>query len=136
MTFYKTGIENGKTILLLPGTCCNWQVNFGPVLPLLSREYHVIAVNYDGFDGTGTEFTTMIEQTEKIEDYIIKEHGILGSSDLDQSGKVSAWLSTNLMGGAFYGVLKKGTVPARISLSRTTGMRSCCSPVRSFGWMS
>ena len=76
MTFYKTGIENGKTILLLPGTCCNWQVNFGPVLPFLSQEYHVIAVNYDGFDGTGTEFTTMIEQTEKIEDYIIKEQNM------------------------------------------------------------
>ena len=144
MTFYEIGIENGKTILLLPGTCCNWQVNFGPVLPFLSQEYHVIAVNYDGFDGTGTEFTTMIEQAEKIEDYMIKEHGghvditygsslggsfvgllmqrkrihmdhgILGSSDLDQSGKVSAWLSTNLMGGAFYGVLKKGTVPGWI----------------------
>ena len=141
MTFYETGIGNGKTILLLPGTCCNWQVNFNAVLPFLSQEYHVIAVNYDGFDGAGTEFTTMVEQIGKIEDYIIQkhgghidivygsslggsfvgllmqrrrihmDHGILGSSDLDQSGKVSAWLSTNLMGGAFYGVLKKGTVP-------------------------
>ena len=92
MTFYKTGIENGKTILLLPGTCCNWQVNFGPVLPFLSQEYHVIAVNYDGFDGTETEFTTMIEQTEKIEDYIIKEHG----------GRIEIAYGSSL-GGSFVG---------------------------------
>lgn len=141
MIINETGIENGKTILLLPGTCCNAEVNFSQVLPLLEQEYHVIAVNYDGFDGTASEFTTMTEQAQKIEDYLIKEHGgridiaygsslggsfvgllmqrgrihmnhgILGSSDLDQSGKLSAWLSTQLLGGVFYSMLKKGTMP-------------------------
>ena len=35
----------------------------------------MIAVNYDGVDGTRTEFKTMIEQAGKIEGYIIKEYG-------------------------------------------------------------
>lgn len=141
MKINETGLETGRTILLLPGTCCNTDVNFGSVLSLLEQEYHVIAVNYDGFDGTDTEFTTMTAQVQKIEDYIIKKHnghvdiaygsslggsfvgllmqrkqihmnhGILGSSDLDQSSKLSAWLTTQLLGGAFYSVLKKGAMP-------------------------
>lgn len=144
MIINETRVINGRTILLLPGTCCNVKVNFGSALLLLEKEYHVIAVDYDGFDGTASEFTTMIDQARKIENYIIKEHGgqvdiaygsslggsfvgllmqrkqihikhgILGSSDLDQSSRLSAWLSTQLMGGAFYGILKKGTMPGWI----------------------
>lgn len=141
MLISETGKKEGRTILLLPGTCCNAEVNFAQALPLLEQEYRVIAVNYDGFDGQDTEFTTMEEQARKIEDYLIREHGgkvdivygsslggsfvglflqrkrihmahgILGSSDLDQSGRAAAWLSTWLLGGAFYGILKKGRMP-------------------------
>lgn len=70
MKVYAFGEENAPVILLLPGTCCHWKGNFGHVIPLLSDEYRVLCVSYDGFDETErTEFPTMLEETAKIEDY-------------------------------------------------------------------
>ena len=127
MEFVETGKMDGKILMLLPGTCCNYQTNFGSVLDRLSAKYHLICVNYDGFDGSDKTFPDMITVTEKIEKYIIDnhngridgaigsslgstfvgqliqrenihlDHGIFGSPDLDQSGKVSAWLQSKLV---------------------------------------
>ncbi len=142
MKFHEYGRENEKTILLLPGTFCNTRVNFGRVIPLLAETFHVIGVDYDGFDGMGTEFSSMVKVTAKIERYIKKkyngklfaaygsslggsfvgllvqrgmihiEHGFIGSSDLDQSGRFSAFLQTELVASMFYRTLKSGNVPA------------------------
>lgn len=127
MTFEEFGAENGKTMMLLPGTCCDWQTNFGSVLSNLSEKYHLICVNYDGFDGSDAIFPDMITVTEKIEKYILEEHdghldaalgsslgssfvgqliqrrkvhidhGIFGSPDLDQSGRILAKLQSMLV---------------------------------------
>lgn len=127
MTFDEMGKMDGKTIVLLPGTCCDYQTNFESVLDELKAKYHLICVNYDGFDGSDTIFPDMITVTEKIEKYIIDnhngrvdaaigsslgssfvgqliqrrkihiDHGIFGSPDLDQSGKFSAWLQSKLV---------------------------------------
>ncbi len=121
------GNMSGKTLMLLPGTCCDWQTNFQKVIPALSEKYHLICVNYDGFDGSDEIFPDMITVTEKIEDYILKnhegkvdgaigsslgssfvgqlimrrrihmDHGIFGSPDLDQSGPISAKLQSLLV---------------------------------------
>ncbi len=127
MQFEEMGNMSGKSLMLLPGTCCDWQTNFERVIPVLSKKYHLICVNYDGFDGSDVIFPDMITITEKIEDYILKkhggrvdgaigsslgssfvgqlimrrkihiDHGIFGSPDLDQSGKVAAWLQSKLV---------------------------------------
>ncbi len=127
MTFEEFGKENEKTMMLLPGTCCDWQTNFGTVFSHLAAKYHLICVNYDGFDGSNSIFGDMITITGKIEEYIIKnhngrldaalgsslgssfvgqliqrrnvhiDHGIFGSPDLDQSGKISAKLQSMLV---------------------------------------
>lgn len=127
MVFYETGAETGKTLLLLPGTCCNYETNFGAVLDALAQKYHLICVNYDGFDGSDAIFPDIITVTQKIEEYIRThhtgrldgalgsslggsfvaqlilrrqihiDHGIFGSSDLDQSGKLAARLQTRIM---------------------------------------
>ncbi len=127
MQFEEMGNMSGKTLMLLPGTCCNWQTNFGTVLPDLSEKYHLICVNYDGFDGSDDIFPDMITVTGKIEKYIKEHHGgrldgaigsslgssfvgqfvmrknvhidhaIFGSPDLDQSGKISAKLQSLLV---------------------------------------
>ena len=127
MDFYETGNMSGKTLMLLPGTCCDWQMNFSTVIDRLKEKYHLICVNYDGFDGTDTVFSDMITITEKIEKYIVEnhngridgalgsslggsfvaqlmvrenihlDHGIFGSSDLDQSGVLSAKLKSALV---------------------------------------
>ena len=127
MQFDEMGQKNEKTMMLLPGTACDYQTNFGTVLDRLSDKYHLICVNYDGFDGTDTVFPDILTVTEKIEQYIVQhhggrvdgaigsslgstfvgqliqrknihmDHGIFGSPDLDQSGKISAWLQSKLV---------------------------------------
>ena len=127
MQFAEMGTMSGKTLMLLPGTACDYQTNFGSVLDRLGEKYRLICVNYDGFDGSGLIFPDMITVTEKIEQYIIEnhngrldgavgsslgssfvgqliqrrkvhlDHGIFGSPDLDQSGKLSAWLQSKLV---------------------------------------
>ena len=127
MQFDEMGIENGKTLMLLPGTACDYQTNFGAVLERLSEKYHLICVNYDGFDGSEVIFPDILTVVEKIEQYVVQnhgghldgaigsslgstfvgqliqrqnihlDHGIFGSPDLDQSGKCSAWLQSKLV---------------------------------------
>lgn len=136
MQFYETGNMSGKTLMLLPGTCCDWQSNFGSVIDDLKEKYHLICVNYDGFDGSDLIFPDMITVTEKIEKYITDhfgghidgaigsslggtfvgqlimrekvhvDHGIFGSSDLDQSGILAAKLQAALVTPLLTGVTK------------------------------
>ena len=66
MKVYSFGLETAPTILLLPGTCCDWKGNFGKVIPLLSDTFHVLCVSYDGFDKTEhTEFSAMLDEIAK-----------------------------------------------------------------------
>lgn len=67
MQFDEMGNRSGKTLMLLPGTACDYQTNFATVLDRLGEKYRLICVNYDGFDGSGTIFPDMITVTEKIE---------------------------------------------------------------------
>ena len=127
MQFDEMGNKSGKTLMLLPGTACDYQKNVAAVLDRLGVKYHLICVNYDGFDGSGSVFPDMITDTEKIEKYITEhfdgkkegvngsslgssfvgqliqrenihiDHGIFGSPDLDQSGRFSAWLQSKLV---------------------------------------
>lgn len=94
MVFDEMGLEHGKTLLLLPGTCCNYETNFGIVLEELGKHYHLICVNYDGFDGSDQIFPDMITVTKKIEEYIKEKH----------AGRVDGALGSSL-GGSFVGQL-------------------------------
>lgn len=137
MEFTEFGNKSGKTLILLPGTACKWQFNFKYVLEELAERYHIIAVNYDGFEGDNTKiFPDMLTVTEKIENYIIENHGgkvdgaygsslggsfvgllvqrkcihidhaFIGSSDLDQGSKLTAGLLTMIVGPMFSGACK------------------------------
>ena len=95
MKFYEYGKENDAVILLLPGTCCHWKLNFEEVIPLLALDFHVVCVSYDGFDETqDSVFDDMISQTEKIERYILENY----------DGKIKAAYGCSL-GGSFVGLL-------------------------------
>ena len=95
MKFYEYGKENDAVILLLPGTCCHWKLNFEEVIPLLALDFHVVCVSYDGFDETqDSVFDNMISQTEKIERYILENY----------DGKIKAAYGCSL-GGSFVGLL-------------------------------
>ena len=76
MKFHESGLRDAPVLLLLPGTCCHWKKNFGPVLPMLNEHFHVVCVSYDGFDETeSTLFTTVTDQVEKIEAFVQKQFG-------------------------------------------------------------
>lgn len=45
MQFEELGNIAGKKLMLLPGTCCDWQTNFGTVIDSLSEKYHLIWLN-------------------------------------------------------------------------------------------
>ena len=127
MQFDEMGKMTGKVLFLLPGTACDYQTNFGSVLKNLAEKYHLVCVNYDGFDGSEKIFPDMITVTEKIEQYIRQnydgridgalgsslggsfvgqliqrrnvhlDHGIFGSPDLDQCSRFGAWLQSKLV---------------------------------------
>ena len=95
MKVYTFGDPASPAILLLPGTCCHWKGNFGDVIPLLSKQFYVLCVSYDGFDETeATTFPTMLAETEKIEVYITDHCG----------GHIRAAYGCSL-GGSFVGLL-------------------------------
>ncbi|MDO4633685.1 MAG: alpha/beta hydrolase [Eubacteriales bacterium] len=95
MDFQEFGTENEKTLLLLPGTAIPWQINFKNVVEEWSEKYHLICVNYDGFEGDRTKlFTDVPTVTKKIEDYLLRYHG----------GHVDGAYGSSL-GGSFVGLL-------------------------------
>ena len=70
MEVQEFGKGNSRKIVLIPGNMMSWR-QFEHVIPLLQKDFHVIAVSTDGFDGTGeTPFTTSAASAEKLEAYI------------------------------------------------------------------
>ena len=145
MKIYPFGAPDAPVLLLLPGTCCHWKGNFGAVIGPLAEKFRVLCVSYDGFDETEqTEFPTMLEETEKIEAYLLAhcggriraaygcslggsfvgllaarqkihmDYGILGSSDLDQASKLTAKLQTTLLLPLIYPVIRDGRFQSRL----------------------
>ncbi|MBP3701033.1 MAG: alpha/beta hydrolase [Lachnospiraceae bacterium] len=95
MKYYTFGEKSAPVLLLLPGTCCHWRLNFGEVIPLLREDFRVICVSYDGFDETeDTVFPDMLTETEQIECYIQEHCG----------GRIHAAYGCSL-GGSFVGLL-------------------------------
>ena len=62
------GKEHERKIVLIPGNMMSWR-QFKNVIPLLEKDFHVIAVSTDGYDEK-TEFTTAENSAESIEKYI------------------------------------------------------------------
>lgn len=95
MKIYEFGNKENPVILLLPGTCCHWKLNFGEVIKLLESDFHILCVSYDGFDETeDSVFPDMLTETERIEDYIKMHCG----------GNIRAAYGCSL-GGSFVGLL-------------------------------
>lgn len=80
MKFYESGTVGKPTILCLPGNFMTHR-QFEFIAPKLAEEYHVICVDFDGYDETGkTTYTTAQDQAQKLADYI-KAH-LNGKIDL------------------------------------------------------
>ena len=116
MKIDELGTEHEKTLLLLPGTCCDWQTNFGTVLDALSAKYQLVCVNYDGFDGTGSVFDSVISQTEKIEAYLAERHG----------GKVDGALGSSLGGSFAAQLVLRQNVHIKHAIMGSCDFDQCC----------
>lgn len=149
MKVYTFGNKENPAIMLFPGTCCHWKGNFGNVIPLLEKDFYVLCISYDGFDETeNTEFPTMLEETEKIEEYIKEDfgghiraaygcslggsfvgllaargnvhmdYGILGGSDLDQSSPFAAAITAGIMIPLLYPFVRDGRFKLKLLQKR------------------
>ncbi len=146
MKISQIGNTSNKTLMLLAGTFCDVENTFKKVIPILKDEFNLVCVSYDGFSKTensefaSEEFTTIIEQVEKIESYIAQnhqskihaiygsslggslvgllvsrnkieiKHAILGSSDLDQNNKLLAWIKTQIVTAIAHPIIKTGKI--------------------------
>ena len=141
MKFYESGDNRKPVIFLFPGTCCQYS-SFDHVLDGLHSYFYTVAVSYDGFDpNEKTEFYSMEDECEKIEQEIrtkyggrIKaaygcslggsfvslliqrkrshiDHGIIGSSDMDEAGSFMAKLQSSIIVPIMYKMVHTGKLP-------------------------
>lgn len=85
MTFEEFGKENDDVIFLLPGNLMCW-AQFRNCIPYLEKKFRVVAVSFDGYDGTGkTTYLSFSEEADKLAEYIMINFGghikaVLGES--------------------------------------------------------
>lgn len=73
MDFKLFGKEEGKTLLLIPGLGVSYQL-FLPLIGLLEKDFHIIAVQVDGFTlDQQTQFTSIDDQAAQVIAYV-KHH--------------------------------------------------------------
>ena len=141
MKFYESGDNRKPVIFLFPGTCCQYS-SFDHVLDGLHSYFYTVAVSYDGFDSNEkTEFYSMEDECEKIEQEIrtkyggrIKaaygcslggsfvslliqrkrihiDYGIIGSSDMDEAGNLVAKIQASMVVPFMYKMIHTGALP-------------------------
>lgn len=141
MRFYGSGDSSKPVIFLFPGTCCLYN-SFDHVLEGLHSYFYTVEVSYDGFDpNEKTEFHSMEDECEKIEQEIrekysgrIKaaygcslggsfvalliqrekihiDHGIIGSSDMDEAGPLMAKIQASIIVPIMYKMVHTGELP-------------------------
>ena len=141
MKFYESGDSSKPVIFLFPGTCCLYS-SFDHILDRLHSYFYTVTVSYDGFDpNEKTEFYSMEDECEKIEQEIKKkydgrikaaygcslggsfvslliqrkrihiDHGIIGSSDMDEAGSFMAKLQSSIIVPIMYKMVHTGKLP-------------------------
>ena len=141
MKFYESGDSSKPVIFLFPGTCCLYS-SFDHILDGLHSYFYTVTVSYDGFDpNEKTEFYSMEDECEKIEQEIKKkydgrikaaygcslggsfvslliqrkrihiDHGIIGSSDMDEAGQFMAKIQSSVVVPIMYKMVHTGKLP-------------------------
>ena len=74
MNFKVFGNKNAPTLMLIPGLGVSYEI-FIPLIQILKNDFHIIAVEVDGFVlGKHTCFTSIDDQEVQTIDYIKKNH--------------------------------------------------------------
>ncbi len=141
MNFYESGDISKPVILLIPGTCCHYSLFNKVVPLLKERFYTVVVSFDGFDESENTEYLNMTDETLKIEKYVndkfngristiygcslggsfasfllkrnnIKiDHIILGSSDLDHSNKICAFIKGKIMTPYLYKIVHYHDIP-------------------------
>ena len=75
MNFKIFGNKDAPTLMLIPGLGVSYEI-FIPHIRILENDFHIIAVEVDGFVlGKHTHFTSVDDQAIQAIDYIKKNHG-------------------------------------------------------------
>ena len=94
---YAVGPRNGPSLVLIPGQGAEWK-NYKKVLPLLSENYHVYAIDIRGhgksdwttgdysFKSIGRDMTAFLES-------VVKEPAIISGNS--SGGLIALWLAAN-----------------------------------------
>lgn len=141
MKFYESGDQSKPVIFLFPGTCCLYSSFDHVLEGLQAYFYTVAVSYDGFDPNENTQFYSMEEECEKIEKEIIDhyggrikaaygcslggsfvsmliqrkrihmDHGIIGSSDMDEAGKVMATIQASIVTPIMYKMVHTGTLP-------------------------
>ena len=102
MKFYESGDNRKPVIFLFPGTCCLYS-SFDHVLDGLHSYFYTVTVSYDGFDpNEKTEFYSMEDECEKIEQEIRNKYGGRIKAAYGCSPGGSPWITKQSIYNQFY----------------------------------
>ena len=74
MNFNVFGNKNASTLMLIPGLGVSYEI-FIPLINILENDFHIIAVEVDGFViGKHTQFTSVDDQAVQVIDYVKKNY--------------------------------------------------------------
>ena len=74
MNFNVFGNKNAPTLMLIPGLGVSYEI-FIPLIKILENDFHIIAVEVDGFViGKHTQFTSVDDQAVQIINYVKKNY--------------------------------------------------------------
>lgn len=141
MKFYESGDQSKPVIFLFPGTCCLYSSFDHVLEGLHAYFYTVAVSYDGFDPNENTQFYSMEEECEKIEKEIMDhyggrikaaygcslggsfvslliqrkrihiDHGIIGSSDMDEVGKVMATIQASIVTPIMYKMVHTETLP-------------------------
>lgn len=74
MKFLEYGNASAPTILMIHGMGMTAECSFGYAVEHLKDRYHILLACLDGYDDTGSTFTSIKNQAAQIADYLAKNH--------------------------------------------------------------
>ena len=111
MKFYESGDSSKPVIFLFPGTCCLYS-SFDHILDRLHSYFYTVTVSY---------FVSLLIQRKRIH----IEHGIIGSSDMDEAGNLVAKIQASMVVPFMYKMVHTGALPKFMQkkLNKTDGAK-------------
>lgn len=103
MKFYEYGSRNDPVVVLIHGIGMDVLQSFAKVIDDLHKDYHVVAVALDGYDGEKAGFSSVREEARQIAGYLRQGH----------DGKAEAIIGCDLGGAVALDLTLRELIEAR-----------------------